>query len=201
MMIKSFDTIRAMGQGGLFVATMVWVLVGCGQSHNATPAKLGEPLWPVTAETVSKSPGADQSQKTRHGGRREVEVVLRYDNRGRDFRAPLGVDGYVLWVTPLGRDYRAKVIDAWMTIRLYNNPKREEAASPGRSLRSWTVPREALAGYWIKTGLLDSYVFRLDWGGETLPPGDYQLTVEMTIYGKDGPTRLVKSIPFQDRIR
>ncbi len=198
--MKKNNKIRRISHTWLGIFSLILLIVGCGQDSNIGPAKLADPLWPVKYDDAMMVQGTRDVQVGPEDRRQDVKVILRYDNRGRDFREPQGFDGYVLWVTPLNREYISVEIDAVMAIKLYKNDGSGISVFR-RPVRCWKMSREALPAYWMKTGLLDSYIVRLDWGQEAVTPGDYQLAVEITLHGKNNISRLFNNIPFEDRKR
>jgi len=64
-------------------------------------------------------------------------------------------------------------------------------------LRTWQLSAETLADYWINTSLLDGFMFRLDWGQEALPPGDYIFLVLMEYQHKGLMESVCQQIEFR----
>ena len=173
---------------------LVWffLLAGCSNSERTDgPSPLAPPILPAAKmlvgkdyiETCIKNTGKKEADKP------VAEIVLAYLGAGRDFRKPLGSDGYVLRVIPLDSSYSEVNLAADVFIGLYRSVDKNDlqGVSP---LRLWQISSERLADYWITTSLLDGFMFRLDWGQEALPPGDYIFLVLMK-YQHNGLTESV----------
>ena len=126
------------------------------------------------------------------------ELLLSYFNHGRDFREPPGPDGYLLQVTPLDQNYRAKAVAGAVTIYLYSNVSDSPGTSDRRPVRLWHITAEQIDDYWGSGKLLSGYLFPLDWGADGPPVGHYLFVVRM-IYQHRGLTHSIcQKIPFTD---
>jgi len=172
---------------------------GCGNSKRAAvPLRLPPPILPA-AETTSGANHVEEcvnNTNEKEADKPVTEIVLAYVGSGRDFRHPSGSDGYVLRVIPLDGSHHEVKLAADVFINLYSSV---DAGNLQGSvpLRIWQLSAETLADYWINTSLLDGFMFRLDWGQEALPPGDYIFLVLMKYQHKGLMKSVCQKIAFR----
>ena len=109
-------------------------------------------------------------------------MMMFYMDTGRDFRPPVGLDGYLVQIVPLDKkNHPFRISRAIVTIGLYSNepnaPIPPENAPP---LRLWQVISPQLDRYWTTATLLNGYSLPLAWGETPLPPGQYYINVQVS---------------------
>ncbi len=176
-------------------------LIGC-RSLPAASSELAAPLEPwamgqtcgdVPADcTVKRPPSTGHSEAT--------ELILTYVGTGRDFKDPGVPAGFVLRVIPLNDAARPTSLQTDLIISLLKSTS-DSKDKLSESLLCWRVSRDSLARHWVRSRLLDGYLFRLAWGTEPVAPGEYLLLVqESRPVGTATPAPLCQKIRFENRI-
>ena len=189
--------LRSLRLETLFLAAVL--ISGC-QSSKAPdqPLRLAEPIAPQ-AETILE-PWNDCFEKPQPSGQKRLvtEMLLSYLNRGRDFRGPQGPDGYLLRVILLDRNSRPVRIPADVTVALFAETGQKNYPARDRPVRLWQIRASNLDEYWTPSNLLDSYLFRLDWGPVGPGPGNYRFLVRLSYKQQNIRETLCSEITFQD---
>jgi len=195
---------RALLSGSMMILIIgIVVLGGCGRRGlRDDAARLPEPIGPCFDKQdgpglidLERRPIRDRRDPAPQG--QAAELVLSYIGAGRDFREPVGPDGYVLRVFPLDGQAAPLNRPADVTIALFETKAQGTGEGAG-PLRIWRVSSDALTQYWVRGRLLDGYLFRLDWGRQNVAAGRYVLFVRLD-YGT-GPDAgaICGEISFED---
>lgn len=175
-------------------------LMGC-RSLPTESSELAAPLEPLAKGQVCGVSSADcMIKRTPSTGRSEaIELILTYVGTGRDFTEPGVPEGFVLRVIPLSDTARPAPLQADLIIALFK-PGSDGKGEWSVPLLCWRVSRDNLAHYWVRSRLLDGYLFRLAWGAEPVAPGEYVLFVqESRPAGTATLAPLCQKIRFENR--
>lgn len=114
--------------------------------------------------------------------------------KGRDWRAPVGPDGYLLRIILLDRDEKPIRKDGRIQAFLVRNHGDKNA----EAVCAWDIPQEAMDDYYDDSDW-PGYVLPLDWGkGQETPEGCYLLVIRWT--GPDGKARLTRNTIFEEAV-
>jgi hypothetical protein len=162
------------------------------------PLRLPPPILPAAKTTFGPDYVEECVNNTsiKEADKPIAEIVLAYVGSGRDFRDPQGSDGYVLRVIPLDSSHHEVKLAADVFIGLYRGVDKDNLQG-SVALRAWQLSADTPADYWIATSLLDGFMFRLDWGPEALPPGDYIFLVLMKYQYKGLMESVCQQIEFR----
>jgi hypothetical protein len=184
-------------------ATLI-LIVGCTSSRSplsGDDATL-KPITPVSDTPSGKNNGPDWAWCLRSATALSsltgvTHLVLIYASGGRDFRDPPGPDGYILRVIPLDKDRHPTSVSAEVHIGLFDNPPRPNSQGRLIPIQQWFLDAKQLKNYWRRDALLDGYLFPLDWGESSTPPGRYLFLVYMN-HPKKNNSAVCQQITFQN---
>jgi len=128
-----------------------------------------------------------------------TELLLVYNNTGRDFQAPDGMDGYLLRVIPINRKYQLTRIEGSLSVFLYDDLSQAENNKDLLPIRFWQIPSVDLDHYWLETSLLDGYTLPLAW--DSPPPagtGRYIFLVQFRYEIQQEHYLICNTLTFQD---
>ena len=159
----------------------VWLMLiacaGIGAGGCAGPGKPPTPPQPIPP--VFDPARAEQWYR---GWERQRDVpsndvrdmVFFMGSRDRDWRNPVGPDGYAIRVILIGPEGDPQEVEGSFRVFLVKNP-----AEPGaRATHAWLVPPEDIPRRFRAEGLWSGYVLQLDWGdGPAEPEQNYMLVV------------------------
>jgi hypothetical protein len=184
---------------------VIFLIGGClsAKSQNI-PTKLAEPVLGIYWDNPTASIKLREFQQCLYSSNQTLptgpvaEVLLTYVNAGRDFHTPQGPDGYVLRIIPLDKNYRSVRGAADVNIVLVAETSRKTGSTLSTPVCFWHISAQNLNAHWTTSHLLDSYVFRLEWGTHPPGPGDYRFLVSYAYKHKKLTKTICREITFNE---
>ena len=196
-----------LNQLSLLASFFFLAAVGCGQTKSVSePPRWLEPVKPSV--NISRAEGCWDTgdclaQQLEVPDEAPIaKIILFYMTSGRDFGESIGPDGYVLRLVPLNKKSRPSQVDGEVVIGLFADSPKSYDISKSQPFICWRITEDILNQYWVRTSLLDGYLFRLDWGENKMKPGSYQLVVLLRYQHRGTEWSICRNVSFQDlRIR
>ncbi len=124
------------------------------------------------------------------------ELVITSIEQGRDFREPIGPDGFLLRLIPLSPENKPVKIPAEITIFLFSGEAAKIDITSDKPVRTWYVPTSRAQTLWRPSILLEGFLLRLDWG-ERLANGTYLFVVHVRYPHKNHASSICQKLPFE----
>jgi hypothetical protein len=187
------------------LSLVIFLNGGClSAKSRKIPTELAVPVLPTHWDNPTASVKFREFQQCLYNSSQTLpagpvaEVLLTYVSAGRDFHAPQGPDGYVLRIIPLDKNYRPVRGAADVNIVLAAETSRKNGSTLSTPVCFWQISAQNLEAHWTTSHLLDSYLFRLEWGTHQPGPGDYRFLVSYAYKHKKLTKTICREITFNE---
>ena len=169
-------------------------LSGC-RNANETANTPTVPIAPNPQTTISWSDiQSCRTQKPSKDISTPEELVLFYVGSSRDFRPPMGEDGFLIRIIPINAQSHSVPLTTPLKLILFAPSDAQTAP-----ILEWDIPAKSLPTYWVNTRLLDGYLFRLDWDDNPVSPGRYIFAVMASPKSGSNQSRLCQTLMFENQ--